>query len=544
MRMRVLGTLLTAAAVAAAGTAVPAHAAEGRVLGAGIPGAIPGQYIVTVKAPGISAQSVGGRSYVKNRSYVKKMTATEARRLAAEPGVQYVEQDRVLHIEATQKNPDWGLDRIDQRAVKPSKTYTPMDDGSSVTAYVIDTGIRITHSEFAGRARYGYDFVDDDATAQDCNGHGTHVAGTIGGTHYGVAKKVRLVAVRVLNCDGEGTLSGVIAGVDWVTSHAVKPAVANMSLGGSRSTTLEAAVQRSINSGVTYAVAAGNENTNASQGSPAGLSAAITVAASDNKDRRAYFSNYGSVVDLFAPGVNIRSSVANSDTATALYSGTSMAAPHVAGAAALVLDAAPGYTPAQVRDFLVAKSTTGKISDAKGSPNRLLFVPAPPAKPVIKTTGLTMTAGKTYSATLSAGRRGTWSIIAGRLPAGLKLASNGVVSGRPTAPGTATVQVRFVDYVPYTVTKTLTVTVRKSTPVISTTPLPAGTAGVSYGAKLAADRGGKWTLTAGALPAGLTLATDGTISGTPVEAGSSTFTVTLTDGWGSTASASVTLTVE
>ncbi|MFF5294282.1 S8 family serine peptidase [Paractinoplanes globisporus] len=456
MRMRLLGTLLTAAAAVVAGTAVPAQAAaEGRVLGTGAPGAIPGQYIVTLRTPdgSVSAQSLGGESYLK------RMTAVEARRLAADPDVAYVEQDRMLHIEATQRNPDWGLDRIDQRPVKASKTYTPMDDGSAVHAYVIDTGIRITHHELRGRASYGYDFVDGDAVAQDCNGHGTHVAGTIGGTHYGVAKKVRLVAVRVLDCEGEGTLSGVIAGVDWVTAHAAKPAVANMSLGGGRSTTLERAVQRSINSGVTYVVAAGNENTNASAESPAALPAAITVAATDRTDRRASFSNYGSVVDLFAPGVGIRSSVATSDTAAATYSGTSMAAPHVAGAAALVLDAAPGWTPAQVRNFLVAKATTGKVTDRKGSPNRLLFVPAPPPAPVIKTKAVTMTAGQEFSGRLAASRTGTWTLAAGTLPAGLKLAATGLLSGTPAEAGTVTVQVRFSDYVPYTITGNLTITV-------------------------------------------------------------------------------------
>ncbi|WP_433295711.1 S8 family serine peptidase [Actinoplanes sp. CA-030573] len=541
MRMRAFGTLLTAAAIAAAGTAVPAQAATGTVIGAGLPGAIPGRYIVTLKAPraGMSAQEVGSTSYSAT------MTAEQARKLAANPDVRFVEQDRVMHIESTQKNPAWGLDRIDQRTAKLSKTYTPMDDGSSVRAYVIDTGIRITHSEFAGRATYGYDFVDGDATAADCNGHGTHVAGTIGGAHYGVAKKVRMVAVRVLDCDGEGTLSGVIEGVNWVTAHAVKPAVANMSLGGSYSASLEAAVQKSINSGVTYVVAAGNESVNAGNESPAGLPAAITVGATDARDRRAYFSNYGSVLDLFAPGVGIRSSVANSDTATAIYSGTSMASPHVAGAAALVLDAAPGYTPAQVRNYLVAHATTGKVTDPKGSPNRLLFVPAPAKAPMIKTSAITVTAGAAYQGTmaLSTSRRGTWSLITGALPRGLKLAANGVISGTPVAPGTAAVKVRFVDYVPNTVTKVVTVTVRKTVPVIRTTTPPAATAGADYSTQLAADRVGTWALTGGALPAGLTLASNGAITGVPAAAGTATFTVTFTDGWAMKKAATLTLTV-
>jgi subtilisin family serine protease len=540
--MRALGTLLTAAAIAAAGTAVPAQAAVGKIVGAGLPGAIPGRYIVTMKASraGMSAQAVGSSS-----SYTATMTAAQARHLAADPDVQFVEQDRMLHIEATQKNPDWGLDRIDQRTAKPSKTYTPMDDGSSVTAYIIDTGIRITHSEFRGRATYGYDFVDNDTVAADCNGHGTHVAGTIGGTHYGVAKKVRMVAVRVLDCQGEGSLSDVIEGINWVTAHAVKPAVANMSLGGSYSASLEAAVQKSINSGVTYVVAAGNENSNASTESPAGLPAAITVGATDNKDRRASFSNYGSVLDIFAPGVDIRSSVASSDTATASYSGTSMAAPHVAGVAALVLDAAPGYSPQQVRDYLVAKATTGTVTDLKGSPNRLLFVPAPLKAPVIKTSGISVTAGQAFTGTLAltASRRGTWSLVAGSLPRGLKLASNGVISGTPTGPGTAAVKVRFIDYVPNTVVKALTVTVRKTTPVITSGTLPAATTGAGYTAQLTANHTGTWALTSGALPAGLTLAANGVLSGVPTTAGTSAFTVTLTDGFGSKATKLLTLDV-
>ena len=279
----------------------------------------------------------------------------------------------------------------------------------------------------------------------------------------------------------------------------------------------------------------------AGDGSPAALPAAITVAASDSADRRAYFSDYGRVVDLFAPGVNVRSSFASSDTATAVESGTSMATPHVAGAAALVLDAAPGYTPAQVRNFLVGHATTGKVKDAEGSPNRLLFVPAPPARPVVKSAGITVTAGKPFSTTLIASRRGTWSVAAGRLPAGLKLTSGGVITGTPVAPGTATVKVRFVDYVPYTVTKVLTVTVRKSAPVLTTGTLPAGAAGVDYSARLTADRPGAWALTAGALPDGLTLAADGTIAGVPTTSGESIFTVGFTDGWGSKASAQVTL---
>ncbi|BCJ41972.1 hypothetical protein GCM10010168_88680 [Actinoplanes ianthinogenes] len=416
-------------------------------------------------------------------------------------------------------------------------------------AYVIDTGIRIAHSEFGGRASYGYDFADGDSSASDCNGHGTHVAGTIGGAHYGVAKKVRLVAVRVLDCYGEGDLSDVIDGVDWVTEHAVKPAVANMSMGGSISPSLDFAVQQSIASGVTYVVAAGNEDVDASLGSPADLPAAITVGATDSRDRRASFSNYGSVVDLFAPGVGIKSSVSGSDTATAVYSGTSMASPHVAGAAALILDARPGLTPSQVRATLVADATTGKVTDRHGSPNRLLFVPAPPAKPVIATsrTGVG-TVGVAYASRLrlKSSRTGTWQVAGGSMPPGLSLSHSGAVTGTPTAPGEYSVTVRFTDYVPQAVTRTVVIPVVAGTPVIDG-ELPAGQAGVDYQGRLttADGRDGVWSLVGGALPAGLGLNEAGLINGVPSAADGETavFTVRFADTWGTTATRQYTLVI-
>jgi subtilisin family serine protease len=289
------------------------------------------------------------------------------------------------------------------------------------------------------------------------------VAGTIGGSTYGVAKKVRLVAVRVLDCGGSGFLSDVIDGVDWVTEHAQKPAVANMSLGGSRSPALDAAVQASIDSGVTYVVAAGNENVNAYRVSPAAVPAAITVAASDARDRRASFSNWGSTVDLFAPGVGITSAYKGSTTKTAVLSGTSMAAPHVAGAAALVLDAAPAYRPAQVRDLLVARATTGKVTDRKNAPNRLLYVPAPPAAPVIATKSVPVAqAGQEYNVqlTLTSARRGNWSVVSGTLPEGLTLSPSGLLAGTPVAATPArAVVVRFTDFVPQSATRTLSISV-------------------------------------------------------------------------------------
>ncbi|MFG1991700.1 S8 family serine peptidase [Actinoplanes sp. NPDC048988] len=536
MRKRTLGTLVTAAVVAVSGTAVPALGAtgEGTVIGAGAPGAIPGRYIVTLDehAPkgDVAAMAAGGDGV-----FVAEMSAKQARRLAADPEVRSIEQDRRLRLEGTQRNPSWNLDRIDQRPVKLSKSFTPTDDGSAVHAYVIDTGIRITHAEFAGgRATYGYDAVDGDGFAADCNGHGTHVAGTIGGTRFGVAKRVRLVAVRVLDCAGEGSLSQVIAGVNWVTANAVKPAVANMSMGGAFSPALEASIQKSINAGVTYVVAAGNEDANATNTSPAGLPAAITVGATDGRDRRAGFSNFGASLDLFAPGVGIRSAYAWSNSASAVMDGTSMASPHVAGAAALALDANPGMSPAQVRNYLVTYSTKNKVKDAHGSPNRLLFVPGPPAKPVIRSAAVVVAANRAAKITLSASRKGTWSLTAGRLPTGLKLSAGGVITGTPTGRGTAKVTVKFTDFVPYAVTRTLAVTIRNTVPVINPVAMPQGVVGAGFEAALsvADGRAGSWSVTAGSLPEGLTLRANGVIEGVPAVAGAGTFTAAFADGWG------------
>ncbi|GAB3357812.1 hypothetical protein GCM10027452_24150 [Micromonospora halotolerans] len=300
--------------------------------------------------------------------------AATARRLAADPAVAYVEQDRVVTTQATQTNPpSWGLDRIDQRSLPLNSSYTYPNTASNVRAYIIDTGIRTTHTDFGGRATWGTNTVDSNNT--DCNGHGTHVAGTVGGTRYGVAKGVRLIAVKVLNCSGSGSTTGVVSGINWVTSNAVKPAVANMSLGGGVSSSIDNAVTSSVNSGVTYAVAAGNSSANACNSSPARAAAAITVGSTTSSDARSSFSNYGSCVDIFAPGSSIVSAYRTSDTASSTLSGTSMASPHVAGAAALVLGANPSYTPAQVTSYLTTNATTGKVTNpGSGSPNRLLFV--------------------------------------------------------------------------------------------------------------------------------------------------------------------------
>jgi subtilisin family serine protease len=386
---RLAGVGIAAAATVAAGVSLasPAGAAEGQILGAGKATAIEGSYIVVMK-DGVSAQAAtadslaarhGGQVKHRFNATIKGFSATmsekQAKRLAADPSVAYVEADQVVRIAEDQNNPpSWGLDRIDQRDLPLNSKYSFSTRAANVNAYIIDTGILTTHTDFGGRAVHGRDTVDNDNNATDCNGHGTHVAGTVGGGAYGVAKGVRLHGVRVLNCQGSGTNAGVIAGVDWVTSNHVKPAVANMSLGGGASTALDDAVRRSIAAGVSYAVASGNSNANACNYSPARVAEALSVNASDRNDARASFSNFGTCTDLFAPGVSITAPWHTGTTATNTISGTSMASPHVAGAAALYLAANPSATPAQVHSAIVNAATPNKISNpGTGSPNRLLF---------------------------------------------------------------------------------------------------------------------------------------------------------------------------
>jgi subtilisin family serine protease len=387
--------------------AAPAQAAEGTILGAGQANAIPGSYIVVLKESAVLSRSVEAQAEALTNRFGGEIAATwdaalngfsvklsdrAARQLAAHPAVAYVEQDLTVQLAATQTNPpSWGLDRIDQRNLPLNNSYTFPTTASNVHIYILDTGIRTTHNDFGGRAIHGRDAVDNDNDATDCHGHGTHVAGTAGGTAFGVAKGATLVAVRVLNCAGSGSTTSIVNGINWVTSNAIRPAVANMSLGGGGvNTTMNNAVANSINSGVSYAIAAGNSNSNACNFSPALVPAAITVGATTTSDARASFSNFGTCLDIFAPGQGITSAWFSSNTATNTISGTSMASPHAAGVAALILAANPGFSPAQVRNEMVADATTNVVGNpGTGSPNRLLFVdnsggggdPPPPPPP-------------------------------------------------------------------------------------------------------------------------------------------------------------------
>jgi subtilisin family serine protease len=313
------------------------------------------------------------------KGYTVTLSAAAAEALADDRSVAHVEPDGVVTASTTQTGATWGLDRIDQRSRPLNGTFVYTRTGAGVKAYIIDTGIRFAHSQFGGRATSGYDAVDG-GSADDCNGHGTHVAGTVGGSTYGVAKGVSLVAVRVLNCAGSGTTSGVIAGVDWVTGNhgPGQPAVANMSLGGGASTALDTAVQNSINDGVSYAIAAGNGDIlgraqNACNYSPARVGAAMTISATNSSDVKASWANYGSCVDWFAPGVSITSAWYTSNTATKTISGTSMATPHTAGVAAQYLQGTPSASPATVRSALYNLTTKSIVASSSTTNNHLLF---------------------------------------------------------------------------------------------------------------------------------------------------------------------------
>ncbi|MFI2029886.1 S8 family serine peptidase [Streptomyces buecherae] len=365
--------------------------ARGTVIGAGQPDAIKGQYVVALRgAPSVAAETraaVAARAdeltdahggtvrtvyAAAFRGFSLQATEAQAARLAASPDVRYVQTNNIVRAVGTQPNPpSWGLDAIDG---KQDKTYTYPNQGDGVTAYVVDTGTDLRHSNFEGRASSGYDFIDNDADASDCQGHGTHVAGTIGSKDYGVAKQAKLVAVRVLDCSGNGSTEQVVGGLEWVTKNAAKPAVANMSLGGPSDQALDDATQGTIDAGVPVAVAAGNDyGQDACGTSPARLPAAITLGSTDQNGSRSGFSNVGRCLDLFAPGGNI-TSTKNGGGSTGM-SGTSMATPHAAGAAALYLSSNRSATPQQVRDALVNNADSGVVTNpGSGSPNKLLNV--------------------------------------------------------------------------------------------------------------------------------------------------------------------------
>ncbi len=397
-RRRLLGVVAaTAVAVssvlvtssASSATPAPDRGKDVSVRGAGSPDAIAGSYIVVLNESDRTTSRSGILSVAKDAAssldftvkrtfgtlngFAATMTEAKAKRLASDPRVAFVQQNQ--RITVSQDDATWGLDRVDQRDLPLDQTYNPPNEAEGVNVYVIDTGIYAEHSDFGGRASVGTDTVGDGQNGEDCQGHGSHVAGTIAGTTWGLAKKATVFGVRVLDCQGSGTTESVVAGIEWVTANAKKPAVANMSLGGGADDALDAAVKKSVESGVTYAVAAGNENADACGASPAREPSALTAGATDDQDGRANFSNFGKCVDVFAPGVDIESVKIGSPDGSTTMSGTSMASPHVAGAAALYLGEKPDATPEDVATALTTNATPDKVQNpGEGSPNKLLYV--------------------------------------------------------------------------------------------------------------------------------------------------------------------------
>jgi subtilisin family serine protease len=364
---------------------------------------IPGQYIIVLAEPEVQTLSAEGFEQVIstlgqdfavqsaaplriiNGFVAEGLDGEDLQALLSDPRIAYVEQDSIIRSSNTQSNAIWNLDRIDQNKRPLDLAYSYISTGEGVTAYILDTGIRSTHLDFGGRVRPGFTAINDGNGTEDCRGHGTHVAGTVGGSTHGVAKEVALVPVRVLDCTGAGTVSGAVAGLDWVVRNHRKPAVINMSLGSNPSSTLDTAVRNAVAAGISVVVAAGNSNVDACDFSPARVGEALTIGAVAKSitDSRAPYSNFGPCVDLFAPGSEIISARHTDDTGTAVMTGTSMASPHVAGAVALYLERVPSATPAQVSQHMMSTATANVLSSlGTGSPNLLLYVDpqaAPPA---------------------------------------------------------------------------------------------------------------------------------------------------------------------